>query len=304
MHHNIVYDTEMFFSGNLKPSSPTSTLQSGLAVCEGYAGLFTQLAQYAGLECITVHGHGKGYGINIDPHARVIPKFEGNHAWNAITIDDGEMKLIDSCWGSGAIAGTPPVYTKAYNPAWFSMSNQQFGYKHFPSDPSHWFLDGEVDEEGQPCVPQTWADYITTDGQGRREIQPVLFGRVEVDHGISERYFQPSDRNIDTSMNPATSLRFQFQKVCAHARPRDPIPFVFVLAVNNASDYIPFETNGFHWWVDVELRKLGPRGGKVLLYTVTSMGGVDARGVSVEEYKKKKGKVGMGFAGVASWDLV
>src|SRR5436190_1323988 len=38
LHHNVAYDTTMFFSGHLKPSTAESTLQSGLAVCDGYAG--------------------------------------------------------------------------------------------------------------------------------------------------------------------------------------------------------------------------------------------------------------------------
>ena len=37
LHHNIKYDTQAFFSNNVRPSTPQSTLQSGWAVCEGYA---------------------------------------------------------------------------------------------------------------------------------------------------------------------------------------------------------------------------------------------------------------------------
>ena len=60
LHHNIDYNVEAFFSGNIKPSTPFTTLDTGLAVCEGYAGLFTALATKAGLESMVVGGHGKG----------------------------------------------------------------------------------------------------------------------------------------------------------------------------------------------------------------------------------------------------
>ena len=60
LHHNIDYNVEAFFNGTVKPSTPISTLDTGLAVCEGYAGLFTALATKAGLESIVVGGHGKG----------------------------------------------------------------------------------------------------------------------------------------------------------------------------------------------------------------------------------------------------
>lgn len=60
LHHNIDYNTEAFFSGNIRSSTPNSTIASGLAVCEGYAALFTALATPAGLESVVVGGHGKG----------------------------------------------------------------------------------------------------------------------------------------------------------------------------------------------------------------------------------------------------
>ena len=51
---------DAFFNKCLQPSTPFSTLDTGLAVCEGYAALFTALAAKAGLEVFTVGGHGKG----------------------------------------------------------------------------------------------------------------------------------------------------------------------------------------------------------------------------------------------------
>ncbi|KAL9135833.1 MAG: hypothetical protein Q9175_002969, partial [Cornicularia normoerica] len=61
LHHNISYDVEAFFNNRVQPSTPASTLMSGLAVCEGYAGLFTAIATTAGLESVVVGGHGKGF---------------------------------------------------------------------------------------------------------------------------------------------------------------------------------------------------------------------------------------------------
>ena len=59
-HHNIRYDVDAFFGNRLQPSTPSSTIKMGLAVCEGYAGLFTALAAAAGLESVVICGHGKG----------------------------------------------------------------------------------------------------------------------------------------------------------------------------------------------------------------------------------------------------
>lgn len=60
LHHNVDYDVKAFFGGNVKYASPEDTLRKGLAVCDGYAGLFLALAQAAGLQAVKVTGHGKG----------------------------------------------------------------------------------------------------------------------------------------------------------------------------------------------------------------------------------------------------
>lgn len=101
LHHNIDYNVQDFFGGNIKGSTPQSTLSTGLAVCEGYAALFTNLATYAGLESIVITGHGKGYGFRPLAPGSPLPPFDGNHAWNAVKLDNNEWRLVDPCWYSG-----------------------------------------------------------------------------------------------------------------------------------------------------------------------------------------------------------
>lgn len=40
------------------------------------------------------------------------------------------------------------------------------------------------------------------------------------------------------------------------------------------------------------------------LYAVTTVDGVDARGLTLEEFGAAKGRKAMGFGGVAAWELV
>lgn len=101
LHHNVDYNVRDFFGGCVKGSTPQSTCHTGLAVCEGYAALFTNLATYAGLESIVISGHGKGFGYEPLPAGAPLPPFKAGHAWNAVKIDNGEWKLIDACWGAG-----------------------------------------------------------------------------------------------------------------------------------------------------------------------------------------------------------
>lgn len=101
LHHNVDYDTHSFFNGTVSPTTPEKTITSGLAVCEGYAGLFAALALKAGLQAVVCSGDGKGFGhVPLEP-GQPVPAFQSNHAWNAVCIDNGEWKLIDPCWGAG-----------------------------------------------------------------------------------------------------------------------------------------------------------------------------------------------------------
>lgn len=59
------------------------------------------------------------------------------------------------------------------------------------------------------------------------------------------------------------------------------------------------------WWVDVPAGELGTPGESLTLFAVKSFGErKDARGLSVEEFRRGVGRVGMGFVGVAGWELV
>jgi hypothetical protein len=150
LHHNIIYNTEAFFSGNLKPSTPSSTLSSGLAVCEGYAGLFSELAAQAEIEAKVVSGYGKGFGF-ISPTRGKVPEFESNHAWNMVKLDSQEWHLIDSCWGAGHVSSDKRWVT-TFNPRYFCSSAEEFGRDHFPQD----------QEMQLRQSPRLWEEFILT----------------------------------------------------------------------------------------------------------------------------------------------
>ena len=158
LHHNVAYDVVSFFNHNVKPSTPQSTLTSGLAVCEGYAGLFAALAMKVGLEAYVVSGHGKGYGHSALKPGDPIPTYSAGHAWNVVKIDDGQWKLIDCCWGAGTVNGPGQPYTKRFAPGHFTRSNDSFGLDHFPGDSKNQFRN-----DGRAV---TWEEYITGNKDG------------------------------------------------------------------------------------------------------------------------------------------
>ncbi|KAK0939555.1 hypothetical protein LTR29_008926 [Friedmanniomyces endolithicus] len=297
-HHNIAYDTKAFFSGNLRPSTPQSTLETGLAVCEGYAGLFAALALKAGLEAYVVSGHGKGYGYSKLKPGDPLPVYKAGHAWNAVKIDNGQWKLLDACWGAGHLDGNTNGYKQAFAPERFTQSNDEFGLDHFPGESTRQYRsDGRV---------VTWEEYILGNKKG---CGAQFFSGWTTGEGISETSFQPAQNPIVLAQQGPT-VRFSFQKVCPHW---DPLrngkgPYVlYTLGIDGLEgtgrNHVPFETNGEVWWCDVDVRDLGRAGQNVSVMAVTSWRGNDGRGLSIREYREWKGKVAMAWGFVAKWDL-
>lgn len=81
-----------------------------------------------------ITGHGKGFGHNPIKPGEPLPPYNGNHAWNVVKIDNGEWKLIDSCWGAGHVQGAGMPYVQKFAPERFTQSNEEFGIDHFPND--------------------------------------------------------------------------------------------------------------------------------------------------------------------------
>jgi transglutaminase-like putative cysteine protease len=313
LHFNVRYDVDNFFGGTVKGSTPQSTLQSGLAVCEGYAALFTNLATHAGLESIVISGHGKGYGYSPLAPGSPLPPYNAGHAWNAVKIDNGEWKLIDACWGAGHVQGKGMPYIQEWNPTMFSMSNEEFGIKHFPGNKEHFFLPGGRRlswEEYITINPSHWPDHVEA---------PTVYTTARSEYYIGEKSVCP--RNKHLSVIVAGMTRFQFNLQCPHWTldrhgDKGPPP-VFVMMIQGldgrAKDIVPLEHirggpgGGDTWYVDIPSRDLGAPGQTITLFAVNRFGdreGDHVRGMSVEEFRQGKGRVGMGFAGVAAWELV
>ncbi|KAF8906507.1 hypothetical protein CPB84DRAFT_1813763 [Gymnopilus junonius] len=263
LHYNISYDAESFFSGNIQSSTPDSTLISGLAVCEGYAGLFENLGTLMGLQVHTVSGHGKGYGyepLRDDEH---VPEMTSNHAWNCIFFH-GEWHLVDSCWGAGFLNGA--VYQAKLASKWFIAPPDEFGQRHFPTDPL----------------------YPPPEG-------PKLTGDLD-QFGLDPMHVEPSIKIIPDGQY----ARFSITKRCEHMSVADADNYVFVIGTTN-QEYIPLEyVNHEGAWV-ANIFISGE--GNVTLYSVDKVGDYDAKGLGVVGFKQAKGRKPMAFKGLAIWSV-
>ncbi|KAK5660412.1 hypothetical protein OQA88_12955 [Cercophora sp. LCS_1] len=297
-HHNIAYDCEAFFGNNVCHVTPEDAIFSGKAVCAGYAGVFEAIARAAGLDCVTVSGHGKGFGYKPIGPNDPIPEMETSHAWNAVRIDGGQWKLVDSCWGAGNVSHDGK-YTKDFKPIQFVRSNIDFGMTHFPEDSRHFYR-----EDGRR---PSWEEYIT--GPCREEGEPAAFFGRASEEGMNEFTFTPRGKRI--SVYSGEVVKFRFGKLCPHwsGEKNGPgKPMVVVLGIQGLDgrklDYVPLDFDGFWWSLDVPARDLGAPGQTIMLAGVDTLNGQNARGVTKDEYLRKKGRSAMSFCGFAKWDLV
>lgn len=278
--------------------SVEDTIFSGKAVCQGYAETYKAIANRAGLDCIVVGGHGKGYGHTpLKKGESPPPPKPDGHAWNAVRVDGGVWKLLDACWGAGHLDSGSGEYKQKFSPGQFTRSNDKFGRSHFPRDPQHQFRD-----DGRII---TWEEYFI----GRVNGETPIFYTNGHQEGIAEDSVEPMERQIPVYSGEV--VRFQFSKICPHwtsekhGKGKPPLLLLSIHGVDGRKDeMIPIETDGYWHWIDVNARDLGAPGQAVQVAQLTSINGQDARGVSGQEYLSKKGKVGMGWSYVLKWDLV
>lgn len=301
LHHNIDYDTNALYNDCVQPSTPASTLSSGMAVCEGYAGLFNAIALKAGLESIVIGGHGKGVGYATPPMGQPLPSFKSTHAWNAVRIDGGQWKLIDPCWGAGQVGGWGKPYKRNFAPINFVADNTAFGQSHFPSETSRQFR-----EDGRTI---SWEEYLLGDRHGGG---PHVYGGYVDEEGVAKHSFQPAQPLISLGALTDAHVRFQFNRICEHW---DPVrngkgePFCYVLELEpqqGKRSRTPFEHNGYHWWADVPRTAVGMQpyaGATVKIAAITQVNGQDARGLTAAGFREKDGRAGMAWGYVAKWDV-
>ncbi|KAK4145799.1 uncharacterized protein C8A04DRAFT_10259 [Dichotomopilus funicola] len=299
MHHNVVYDVHGLFNNCIpRGQTPTETIFSGKAVCEGYARVYEAISTRAGLQCVVVTGHGKGFGFNaVRKGQRPPPPDPTGHAWNSVRIDAGEWKLIDACWGAGALCDG--AYSQRFEPECFTMSNERFGTRHFPADSRHWYR-----QDGRAL---SWEEYILSPAGD----EPAQWTGDATREGLDEGNFAPMQLRINVHGGDPV-VRFQFGKVCEHwtsEKNGEGKPMLMALKIGGPDgrkeDLVPLETDGKFWhYLDVNARDLGAPGQHVALIAFQTVDGQSARGMTKEEWLRKKGRCGFSYAYLVRWELV
>lgn len=118
----IIYDTDSLRPKKRKPQDPRTVLVSRLAVCQGFAELFSALACQAGLFAYVVEGFVKVPGAPPE-----------KHAWNGLKID-GRLLLCDPTFAAGAV-GSNGVFHQRFNSFYFDPPPLKLIQTHYPRDP-------------------------------------------------------------------------------------------------------------------------------------------------------------------------
>jgi Transglutaminase-like superfamily len=134
-----------------------TVLRNQSALCDGYARLFKNLCDFAGIRCAVITGYGRvEYGGRI--------KFRSNHTWNAV-YTDSSWKLLDVTWASGYLTYNGEDFVKHTDDYYFFTAPEQFIKDHFP-DEIAWTLLPRVPVIGEmqmgPFKPRSFNKYKIT----------------------------------------------------------------------------------------------------------------------------------------------
>jgi len=138
---NIDYDVNALLSGGPMSGNAETALRTRKGVCEGYAGLFMELAKVSGLKAAKISGFAKGYGYAAGRALDRTP----NHSWNAVSID-GHWRLLDCTWGAGYI-GDDRTFHRAFDPHFFLTPPGEFIYDHLPENQEWQLLDHPISRQ-------------------------------------------------------------------------------------------------------------------------------------------------------------
>ena len=206
MTDRIAYNAEDFLANKpIGDCSAQAVLKGRKTVCEGYANLFEQLGQGAGLEIMKIDGFARGFGYAPGQ------KITTNHAWNAVKLN-GQWQLIDSTWGSGVV--DKKGFIKKFNEYYFLTPADQLIFSHLPNDPKNQLLAAPVSQEtfsSWPKINIQWFKF----GFAPKDIRDVL--STKDFRGFARAFGEPgqqirvSKAPLKNNLAAGTSYEFQIE---------------------------------------------------------------------------------------------
>ncbi len=150
----IVYDVDGLRQEQLPSQKPEDVLRTRRAVCEGYARLYQDLAERAGLDVTFVSGRSS---FN-DALPFKLPKNVAGHGWNAVLLK-GRWRLMDVTWAAGSVDANAR-FKKSYDDFWFLTPPEKFVFTHFPKDSKWQMLAEPWDSRRFESTPQYSGEFF------------------------------------------------------------------------------------------------------------------------------------------------
>lgn len=193
------------------------------------------------------------------------------------------LKSLCSCWGAGALT-CEGTYGKRFDPGWFTSSPQEFGRRHFPTDPSYQLV---APEDGGPV---SWEEYIleTAGPTATQDCHKLSFDPYTV---------QPAEKYIQSGQ----WVYFQVSKLCQHMSRAQQDNWVYFISLPDGTR-IPLELNEEGAWCANVFIPKGP--GPVHMCSVTTFDNREAKGLSVDEFQRGIGRKAMSFSVILLWQAV
>jgi hypothetical protein len=186
---NIRYNYKAVTESRFQQPTINALLQSGQAICSGYANLMEYFCKKFKIECVTIDGTGRSLytDIVLDPQ-----KLSIDHSWNAVKVN-GQWKLIDATWGSGYTDYATGNYHQWRNDKYFLADPTTFIYKHFPKQASWQLLDTLVTASQFCNYPFVDEGYFTN------QLQKVIPFHLYLDRKVGDtltfQFFTPKELN-------------------------------------------------------------------------------------------------------------
>ncbi|XP_041456036.1 uncharacterized protein LOC121408585 [Lytechinus variegatus] len=129
---NISYDSAFLNTNIRADQSPAAVLSSGIALCEGFSQLLSEMSRLAGIRCETILGVSKSIGFY--PGATDYLYNQGRHSWNRVRIED-QWYYCDSAWAAGVSKHDGDgayIFERRWGEGFFLANPDQFTATHFP----------------------------------------------------------------------------------------------------------------------------------------------------------------------------
>lgn len=231
MTDNISYNDAGYNSGNLGDNSAENVLKTRVAVCAGFADLFTAIAIKTGIEAITITGYAKGYGYSEGDTFD-----DTDHAWNAVKID-GAWKIYDATWGQGGGSEDSRgrlKSTKKFDEQWFNVDPKHSVFTHLAQFPYENFLPQNISltefERLPDLQPKIFQYGIVTAEE--------LLAQVKTKKPFNLPHMHAVPPTFHIVSAPKTRTLKQKERITIEIKSNEDLHFHLV---NELDEWIPFE---------------------------------------------------------------